>query len=212
MDFVKIAEGMGVPARRVTTAEELADALAAALAEPGPHLIEAVVPSLLGQKARRDRRNGLTAPIFPAETYVWAWGCHCAARAARFSATSSCQYSLALVVSTSNSNRSVISGGDVGHVDVELLVPAAQLVDRPVLLAQQRVLRPAPCSSRCARPARKPSPNISVYSLARCLSAVSSSSPRALDLQAVLQHERVVAVGMWQLIRTTSGRSPCSRS
>ena len=28
MDFVKIAEGMGVPARRVTTAEELADALA----------------------------------------------------------------------------------------------------------------------------------------------------------------------------------------
>ena len=48
MDFVKIAEGMGVPARRVTTAEELADALAAAFDESGPHLIEAVVPSLLG--------------------------------------------------------------------------------------------------------------------------------------------------------------------
>ena len=48
MDFVNIAEGMGVPARRVTTAEELADALADAFAEPGPHLIEAVVPSLLG--------------------------------------------------------------------------------------------------------------------------------------------------------------------
>jgi acetolactate synthase I/II/III large subunit len=48
MDFVKIAEGMGVPARRVTTCEEFADALRAAFAEPGPHLIDAVVPSLLG--------------------------------------------------------------------------------------------------------------------------------------------------------------------
>lgn len=46
IDFVNIAEGMGVPGRRVTTAEELADALSAAFAEPGPHLIEAVVPSL----------------------------------------------------------------------------------------------------------------------------------------------------------------------
>jgi acetolactate synthase-1/2/3 large subunit len=48
IDFVKIAEGVGVPARRTTTAEEFAAALAAAFAEPGPHLIEAVVPSLLG--------------------------------------------------------------------------------------------------------------------------------------------------------------------
>jgi acetolactate synthase-1/2/3 large subunit len=48
MDFVKLAEGMGVPARRVTTAEEFADALRAAFAEPGPHLIDAVVPSMLG--------------------------------------------------------------------------------------------------------------------------------------------------------------------
>jgi acetolactate synthase I/II/III large subunit len=48
MDFVKISEGMGVPARRVTTAEEFADALRTAFAEPGPHLIEAVVPSILG--------------------------------------------------------------------------------------------------------------------------------------------------------------------
>ena len=46
MDFVKISEGMGVPARRVTTAEEFADALQAAVAEPGPHLIDAVVPSI----------------------------------------------------------------------------------------------------------------------------------------------------------------------
>ena len=48
IDFVKISEGMGVPARRVTTCEELADALHAAFAEPGPHLIDAVVPSLFG--------------------------------------------------------------------------------------------------------------------------------------------------------------------
>jgi acetolactate synthase I/II/III large subunit len=48
MDFVKISEGMGVPARRVTTAEELADALREAFAEPGPHLIDAVVPSITG--------------------------------------------------------------------------------------------------------------------------------------------------------------------
>jgi acetolactate synthase I/II/III large subunit len=48
MDFVKISEGLGVPARRVTTCEELADALRTAFAEPGPHLIDAVVPSLTG--------------------------------------------------------------------------------------------------------------------------------------------------------------------
>ena len=48
MDFVKISEGMGVPARRVRTAEEFAEALRAAFAEPGPHLIDAVVPSITG--------------------------------------------------------------------------------------------------------------------------------------------------------------------
>lgn len=48
IDFVKVAEGMGVPARRATTAEELTAAMLAAFAEPGPHLIEAVVPSLVG--------------------------------------------------------------------------------------------------------------------------------------------------------------------
>ena len=35
--------GMGVPATRATTAEELADQLRRALAEPGPHLIDAVL-------------------------------------------------------------------------------------------------------------------------------------------------------------------------
>lgn len=48
MDFTQIAEGLGVPARRVETAEELAAALRWALDEPGPHLIEAIMPSVTG--------------------------------------------------------------------------------------------------------------------------------------------------------------------
>jgi acetolactate synthase-1/2/3 large subunit len=48
INFTEIAEGMGVPARRVTTVEEFAAALTDAFAEPGPHLIDAVMPSLLG--------------------------------------------------------------------------------------------------------------------------------------------------------------------
>ncbi|WIM86263.1 acetolactate synthase large subunit [Candidatus Mycobacterium wuenschmannii] len=48
MDFVKMAEGMGIPARRATTVDDFADALRAAFDEPGPHLIEAIVPSLTG--------------------------------------------------------------------------------------------------------------------------------------------------------------------
>ncbi|CAN5279286.1 acetolactate synthase large subunit [soil metagenome] len=48
IDFTKIAEGMGVPARRVTTVEEFAAALTDAFGEPGPHLVEAIIPSLLG--------------------------------------------------------------------------------------------------------------------------------------------------------------------
>ncbi|MFD8497889.1 acetolactate synthase large subunit [Amycolatopsis sp. NPDC059657] len=46
MDFVKIAEGMGVPATRATTAEELAEQFERAVREPGPHLIDAWVPPL----------------------------------------------------------------------------------------------------------------------------------------------------------------------
>jgi acetolactate synthase-1/2/3 large subunit len=47
IDFAKIAEGLGVPATRATTAEELADQFRKAVAEPGPHLIDAVVPPLM---------------------------------------------------------------------------------------------------------------------------------------------------------------------
>jgi acetolactate synthase-1/2/3 large subunit len=47
LDFVSISQGMGVPAVRATTAEELAAALQNAFAEPGPHLVEAIVPPLI---------------------------------------------------------------------------------------------------------------------------------------------------------------------
>jgi acetolactate synthase-1/2/3 large subunit len=43
LDFVALATGMGVPATRATTAQEFAVQLGVALAEPGPHLIEAVL-------------------------------------------------------------------------------------------------------------------------------------------------------------------------
>ena len=43
LDFVALATGMGVPATRAETADELADQLRRALAEPGPHLIDAVL-------------------------------------------------------------------------------------------------------------------------------------------------------------------------
>jgi acetolactate synthase-1/2/3 large subunit len=43
LDLVSISRGLGVPATRATTAEALATQLRAAIAEPGPHLIEAMV-------------------------------------------------------------------------------------------------------------------------------------------------------------------------
>jgi acetolactate synthase-1/2/3 large subunit len=48
MDFVSMAQGMGVRASRATTAEEFNTQLQAAFATRGPHLIDAIVPTLLG--------------------------------------------------------------------------------------------------------------------------------------------------------------------
>lgn len=45
IDFVALAQGMGMPAKRATTAEEFNEALLQAFREPGPHLIDAIVPS-----------------------------------------------------------------------------------------------------------------------------------------------------------------------
>jgi acetolactate synthase-1/2/3 large subunit len=46
LDFVALANGMGVPASRATTADEFTIALDKALHEPGPTLIEAVIPAM----------------------------------------------------------------------------------------------------------------------------------------------------------------------
>jgi acetolactate synthase I/II/III large subunit len=43
LDWVRLAQGMGVPATRVDEADGLRQALARALAEPGPHLVEMVL-------------------------------------------------------------------------------------------------------------------------------------------------------------------------
>ena len=43
LDFVQLASGMGVPAVAVRTADEAVAALERAIAEPGPHLIEALL-------------------------------------------------------------------------------------------------------------------------------------------------------------------------
>ena len=47
LDFVAIARGMGVGASRAETADDFTAQLERALADPGPHLIEAVLPPLL---------------------------------------------------------------------------------------------------------------------------------------------------------------------
>jgi acetolactate synthase-1/2/3 large subunit len=47
LDFVALATGCGVPATRATTCEEFAEQLEAALAGTGPHVIEAIVPSII---------------------------------------------------------------------------------------------------------------------------------------------------------------------
>jgi acetolactate synthase I/II/III large subunit len=50
IDFTALATGMGVPASRARTAAEFAAQLRRALAEPGPHLIEAVLPAAGGRR------------------------------------------------------------------------------------------------------------------------------------------------------------------
>jgi acetolactate synthase-1/2/3 large subunit len=47
LDFAALAEGMGVPAARATTADELVIALERGLADPGPFLVDAVLPPRL---------------------------------------------------------------------------------------------------------------------------------------------------------------------
>ena len=47
MDFVAMANGMGVSATRATTADEFNAQFEAAMTNPGPCLIDAVIPTFL---------------------------------------------------------------------------------------------------------------------------------------------------------------------
>ena len=53
LNFARLAQGMGVHAVRADTAEDFSKALEYALAEPGPHLIEALVPEALSGARRK---------------------------------------------------------------------------------------------------------------------------------------------------------------
>ena len=53
LNFAQLAQGMGVHAARASTAEEFCKALEYALAHPGPHLIEAMVPESLNGTKRK---------------------------------------------------------------------------------------------------------------------------------------------------------------
>jgi acetolactate synthase I/II/III large subunit len=64
LDFVQIACGFGVPARRVETAEQLGEALEGALSEPGPHLIEAMVPPAFSARQLKAMPHALNALRF----------------------------------------------------------------------------------------------------------------------------------------------------
>jgi acetolactate synthase I/II/III large subunit len=61
LDFVSLAQGLGVPAVRVETGEDLVAQLERAIAEPGPHLIETVVPSVYSGLRLRAMPHALRA-------------------------------------------------------------------------------------------------------------------------------------------------------
>lgn len=61
LDFVQMAKSMGVPGARVDTAEGFVKGLQQALSEPGPHVIEAVVPSVYSGFRLRAMPYGLRA-------------------------------------------------------------------------------------------------------------------------------------------------------
>ena len=64
LDFVALAGGFGVPASRVETAEAFGAALTRALAEPGPHLIEAMVPPAFSARQLKAMPHVLNALRF----------------------------------------------------------------------------------------------------------------------------------------------------
>jgi acetolactate synthase-1/2/3 large subunit len=61
VDFVKVACGLGVPAARVDTGEEFVRELDRAIREPGPHLIEVVIPAMFSPLQLRVMPHALRA-------------------------------------------------------------------------------------------------------------------------------------------------------
>jgi len=61
VDFAALARSLGVPSSRAETAEQLLGALDRALAEPGPHLIEAIVPTMFSPLQLRAMPHALRA-------------------------------------------------------------------------------------------------------------------------------------------------------
>jgi acetolactate synthase-1/2/3 large subunit len=61
LDFVRLAAGLGVPAVRVDGADSLVTELERSIAEPGPRLIEVVVPSVYEGRRLRALPYGLRA-------------------------------------------------------------------------------------------------------------------------------------------------------
>ena len=53
VDFVSLAQGFGVPSKRVDSADQLLKELERAIAEPGPHVIEVLVPNVLSDRQLR---------------------------------------------------------------------------------------------------------------------------------------------------------------
>lgn len=72
LDFTRLAQGMGVHAVRADTTEGLCQALAYALSQPGPHLIDAIVPEALNATKRKALPHVLKAlPRLPAPIARW---------------------------------------------------------------------------------------------------------------------------------------------
>jgi acetolactate synthase-1/2/3 large subunit len=61
LDFVKLASGMGVPAVCVDDSKGLLKELESAFSSPGPHLIEAIVPSVYSGLRLRAMPHALNA-------------------------------------------------------------------------------------------------------------------------------------------------------
>jgi acetolactate synthase-1/2/3 large subunit len=61
LDFVSIGTGMGIASSRAETAEDLVDALGRAIAEPGPHLIEVVIPVVFSARQLRAMPHAMRA-------------------------------------------------------------------------------------------------------------------------------------------------------